>query len=149
MAAAADRHLGDLFERVSPELVLVDAALAEEMRRRLDVPDDTLVRIARMRLSLHVAEVRVGEETEEENPLAGCVPLPVPATGFEVAQRDVGIDDLIVVPESDPPTVPSAFLAAPDEGVTRRLVAAPQETVAPRDSGRMKRLERKSSATAA
>ncbi len=136
MAAAADRHLGDLFERVSPELVLVDAALAEEMRRRLDVPDDTLVRIARMRLSLHVAEVGVGEETEvEENPLAGCVPLPVPATDFEVAQRDVGIDDLIVVPESDPPTVASAFLAAPDECVTRRLVAAPQETVAPRVSG--------------
>jgi hypothetical protein len=139
MAAAADRLPGDVLERVSPELVLVDAVLAEEMRRRLDVPDDTLVRIGRTRieprLSVQVAEVGAGEETEvEKSALAGVEALPVPATALEVAHRDVGIEDLIVLPQGDPPSVATALLVAPDERVTR-LVAAPKETVAPRVSG--------------
>jgi hypothetical protein len=139
MAAAADRLPGDVLERVSPELVLVDAALAEEMRRRLDVPDDTLLSIGRMRieprLPVQVAEVGVGEETEmEKNALAGGEPLPVPPTALEVAHRDVGIEDLIVLPEGDPPSLPPTLLADPDECGTR-LVAASKETLAPRVSG--------------
>jgi hypothetical protein len=139
MAAAADRLLGDVFERVSPELVLVDAALAEEMRRRLDVPDDTLVRIGRMRieprLPVHAAEFADGDETEvEKSALAGAEPLPVPATALEDVHRDVDIEDLIVLPEGDPPSFPPTLLVAPDECVTR-LAAAPKETVAPRVSG--------------
>jgi hypothetical protein len=138
MAAAADRRLGDVLERVSPELVLVDAALSEEMRRHLDVPDDTLVRIGLMptesRLSVHVAEVGVDEELEvEKNALEGGEPLPAPAIALGVAHHDVGIEDLIVIPEDDPPSVPPTLFVAPDEGVTRR-VAAPEETVAPRVS---------------
>jgi hypothetical protein len=138
MAAAADRLPGDVLERVSPELVLVDAALAEEMRRRLDVPDDTLVRIGRTRieprLSVHVVEVEVGDESEvEKNALAGGEPLPVPATALEIAPRTVGIEDLIVLPESDAPSVPPALLVAPDESVTR-LAPAPTDQDEPRGS---------------
>ena len=74
MAAAADRLAGDVLERVSPELVLVDAALAEEVRRRLHVPDDTAARIGGMgiesRLSVHVAEVGVEGDTVEERTLS-------------------------------------------------------------------------------
>jgi hypothetical protein len=45
MAAAANRLVDDPLEIVSPELVLVDAALAAEVRRRLVVPEDTLTRL--------------------------------------------------------------------------------------------------------
>lgn len=139
MAAAADRLPGDVLERVSPELVLVDAALATEMRRRLAVPDGTLDRIGRTRierrLSVHVAEVGVGEETElETSALVGVEPLPVPATALEVAHHDLGIEDLIVLPEDDPPSVSPTLLVVPDEG-DARFVAAPEETVAARVSG--------------
>ena len=139
MAAAADRPAGDLFERVSPELVLVDAALSEEMRRRLDVSDDTLARIGRMRIdprvSIQVAEVEVevDEESEaENNGVAGRELLPVPATALEVAHHDTGIKDLIVIPEDDLPSVPPTLLVVPDEGVTRLVPPESEEIVASR-----------------
>jgi hypothetical protein len=135
MAAAADRHPGDVLERVSPELVLVDAALAEEMRRRLDVPDDALDRIGTTRieprLSVHVAEVGVGADVENSALAGGELP-PAPAAALEVAHHDVGIEDLIVLPEDGSPSVPPAPLVAPEEGVMR-LVASPKETVAERE----------------
>ena len=138
MAAAADRPAGDLFERVSPELVLVDAALSEEMRRRLDASDDTLARIGRMRVdprvSIQVAEVEVDEETDaENNGVAEGEPLPVPATAVEVTQDDTGIEDLIVIPEDDLPSMPPTLPVVPDEGVTR-LVPEPEEIVESRMS---------------
>jgi hypothetical protein len=138
MAAAADRLAGDVFERVSPELVLVDAALSEEMRRRLDVSDDAIALIGRMRIdprvSIDVAEVEVGEErAAENNALAGDELLPVPATALDFAHHDTGIEDLIVIPEHDPPSVPPTVLVVPDEGVTR-LVPEPEEIVAARVS---------------
>lgn len=106
MAAAADRPSGDVFERVSPELVLVDAALFEEMRRRLAVSDDTLARIGSARIdphvAIHVAEVELDEERDaENNAFAGGEPLPVLATALDVAHHDAGIEDLLVVPEPD------------------------------------------------
>jgi hypothetical protein len=139
MAAAADRRPDDVLEQVSPELVLVDAALAEEMRRRLAVPDDTLLRIGRtrteQRLSVHVAEVGCGEATEvEKDALAGGEPHPVLPRDIGVAHHDVGIEDLIVLPEDEPSSAPPAPLVTQDEGVTRP-VAAPEDTVAPRVSG--------------
>jgi hypothetical protein len=45
VAAAADRLVDDPFEIVSPELVLVDAALSAQVRSRLPVPEDTLRRL--------------------------------------------------------------------------------------------------------
>ena len=104
------------------------------MRRRLDVPDDTLVRIGRVRieprLSVRVADVGGGEEPDvERTALAWGDPIPVPVTALEVGRLGVGIEDLIVLPERDPPSVPSAVLATPDD------VAAPNEAVAPRVSG--------------
>jgi hypothetical protein len=139
MAAAADRHPGDLLDRVSPELVLVDAALAEEMRRRLAVPDDTLERLGRERVeprpSLHLAELGVADEAEaEESPPAGGEPLPPPASAREPAHEEGGIEDLIVLPEEDPPSVPAALLVASEEEVTRRVAVPAEETLAARVS---------------
>ena len=138
MAAAADRLAGDVFERVSPELVLVDAALSEEMRRRLDVPDDTLARMGRMRidprLSIHVSEVGVDEVREtENNAFSGGELLPVHATAVGLAHHDAGIEDLIVIPEDDVPSVPPTLPVVRDEGVTRGL-PEPEEIVASRVS---------------
>ena len=132
MAAAADRVAGDVFERVSPELVLVDATLAEEVRRRLGVPDDTVARTGRMgsepRLSFHVAEVGLDEETVGEgNAVDGGDAPPVPAAAMH---HDLGIDDLIVIPDDDLRSVPPLLVVVPTE-VTQR-VAEPQETVAQR-----------------
>jgi hypothetical protein len=138
MAAAADRFAGDVLERVSPELVLVDTALAEEMRRRLRVPDDTLARIARgiePRMSVHVAEVDIDGETEaEENALAAGELAPMLASAVAVEHHDLGIEDLIVLPDEDPPSVPPTLLVVPDEGITQ-LVPEPDEIVTARVSG--------------
>ena len=121
MAAAADRLPGDVLDRVSPELVLVDAALADELRRRLDAPDDTLATIERMdsepRLPAHVDAAAAGDT------------LPLPAAAMEVEHRDLGIDDLIVMPEDDLRDVSPTLLAVPNEDVTQR-VAEREETVA-------------------
>ena len=87
MAAAADRLAGDVLERVSPELVLVDATLATEARRRLDVPDDT---------------------ASIESP-------PVPATSFEKEHGDLAIEDLIVIPEDELRSMPPRLLMIPND----------------------------------
>jgi hypothetical protein len=128
MAAAADRLAGDVLECVSPELVLVDAALAEEARRRLDVPDDTLASNGRTgvepRPSHDVAEVAVGVEQEtgfEEAALPGDEILVVPAAAFEEARGDLGIEDLIVTPEDDVRTVPSRLLVPSIDDVLQRV----------------------------
>lgn len=132
MAAAADRLAGDVLERVSPELVLVDAALAEEARRRLDVPDDAAAaRIGRLgiepRLSVDVAEVEVEGETEvETDASAGDEFLPVPADAFEEEHGDRGIEDLILIPADDLRSVPPRLLMVPSE--------EPEEIIAARDS---------------
>ena len=138
MAAAADRLAGDVLERVSPELVLVDAALAKEARRRLDVPDNTAASIGRQgiepRLPVDVAEVGVGveEETEVEmDALAGDELLPAPAAAFEEEHGDLGIEDLIVFPEDDPRSVPPIMV--PKDDITQRVPKA-EEIVAARDS---------------
>jgi hypothetical protein len=134
MAAAADRPSGDVFERVSPELVLVDAALFEEMRRRLAVSDDTLARIGSARIdphvAIHVAEVELDEERDaENNAFAGGEPLPVLATALDVAHHDAGIEDLLVIPEDDLASMPPTLLVVPGEGGTR-LVPEHDEVVA-------------------
>src|SRR5918995_2304300 len=117
MAAAADCLAGDVLERVSPELVLVDAALAEEARRRLDVPDDTAPSIGGLdiepRLSVDVAEV--GVEGVEKDALAGDKLLPVPGAAFEEEHGALGIEDLIVIPEEDPQSVPPRLLIVPND----------------------------------
>ena len=138
MAAAADRLAGDVFERVSPELVLVDAALAEEVRRRLHVPDDTAARIGGMgiesRLSVHVAEVGVeGDTVEEKDALAGDEIPPVPAAAFEEEHGDLGIEDLIVIPEEDVRGVPPRLLMVPSDDVAQQ-VPEPEEIVEARDA---------------
>jgi hypothetical protein len=138
MAAAADRLVDDPLVRVSPELVLVDAALSEEMRRRLGVPDDTLGRIGRMpigpRVSVHVAAVPVDEGREaQNNASAGDELLPMPATALEVAHHEAGIEDLIVRPENELPSLPPTLLVVPDERGTG-LVPETQESVASRVS---------------
>ena len=127
MAAAADRLAGDVFDRVSPELVLVDAALAEEVRRRMGAPDDTLARVERMdiepRLRAQVDEVERDEETGgEANAVAGGDPHSLPAFAIEVGHRDLGIDDLIVIPEDDLRNVPPALVVVPSKEVTQRVV---------------------------
>jgi hypothetical protein len=112
MAAAADRPSGDVLERVSPELVLVDAALFEEMRMRL--------------------HVEVDDEGDAENDaFAGGDLLPLPATALAVVHHDAGIEDLILVPEDGVGSVPPTLLVVPDEGGTG-LVAEPEEIVASR-----------------
>ena len=132
MAAAADRLAGDVLEHVSPELVLVDAALAEEARRRLDVPDDAAARIGRLGIeprSVDVAEVgvEVGGETEvDEDASAGDESPPVPAAAFEEEHGDLGIEDLIVISEDDLRSVPPRLLMVPSD--------EPEEMVAARDS---------------
>jgi hypothetical protein len=127
MAAAADRLAGDVLERVSPELVLVDAALAEEARRRLDVPDDTAPSIGGLdiepRLSVDVAEV--GVEGVEKDALAGDKLLPVPGAAFEEEHGALGIEDLIVIPEEDPQSEPPRLLIVPND--------EPEEIIAARD----------------
>jgi hypothetical protein len=138
MAAAADRLAGDVLERVSPELVLVDAALAEEARRRLHVPDDTAASIGRMgiepRLSVHVAEVGVERETaEEKDALAGDEIPPVPPAAFEEDYGDLGIDDLIVMPEDDLRSVAATLVMVPNQDVIPR-VPEPEEIVAVGDT---------------
>ena len=137
MAAAVDRLTGDLLERVSPELVLVDAALAEEARRRLDVPDDTAASLERVgiepRLPVYAAEIGVeGETEEEEDALAGDEIPPLPAAVFDEEHGDHGIQDLIVIPEDDPRSV-AATPILPNEDVPPR-VPEPEETVAAGDS---------------
>jgi hypothetical protein len=129
MAAAADRLPGDILERVSPELVLVDAALAEEARRRLDVPDDAAARIGRLgiepRLSVDVAEVGVeGEREVEQDASAGDEFPPVPAAAFEEEHGDLGIEDLIVIPEDDVRSVPPRLLMVPDDEPEEIIIAA-------------------------
>ncbi len=140
MAAAADRLSGDVLERVSPELVLVDAALAEEMRRRLGVPDDTFTSIGRMdiepRLSVHVAEVEAGVEEETgvaRDALAGDEVLPAPAAAIVEERGDLGIDDLIVIPEDELRSVPPTLRVVPNEDITQ-LAPEPEEIVAARVS---------------
>ena len=128
MAAAADRLAGDVLERVSPELVLVDAALAEEVRRRMGAPD-----IERMdiepRLSAQVDEGGLEPTEDEANAFEGDDPLPLPAAAMDVGHPDLGIDDLIVMPEDDLRDVPATLLLVPNEDVTQRA-AEPEETVA-------------------
>jgi hypothetical protein len=119
MAAAADRLLGDALETVSPELVLVDAALSAELRQRLQAPDDTLARIGRTRIeshpSVHPADVAVEQEVKvAEGAPAQPEPLPV----------QVGIDDLLVIPTAD------ANSAEPEEAAT--IEDAYAETSSPR-----------------
>ena len=129
MAAAADRLAGDVLERVSPELVLVDAALAEVARRHLDVRDDTDERIERMGIeprSVDVAEV--GGETEvDKDASPGDESPPVPAAAFEEEHGDLGIEDLIVISEDDLRSVPPRLLMVPSD--------EPEEIVAARNSG--------------
>ena len=102
MAAAADRLAGDVLEHMSPELVLVDPALYEDVRRQLVVPDDTIARIERMRIdsrsSAHPDEVEGAPKPELDQIPAQPELVPITAGAVEVGQRDVGIDDLIVVP---------------------------------------------------
>jgi hypothetical protein len=121
---------------VSPELVLVDAALAEEMRRELGAPDDTLARIARgIEPRTCVAEVGVDERPEaEDNAPAAGMSLAVPGPALDVAHGDLGIEDLIVIPDDDPPSVPPELFVAPDELVTQ-LVPEPEEIATARVSG--------------
>ena len=141
MAAAADRFAGEVLEHLSPELVLVDAALAEAARRRLDAPEDTAVCIGRLgiepRLLVDVAAVEVvvgvdGETEIEEDAVAGERILPVPAAALEEEHCYVGIEDLIVTPEDDLQSVPPMLIVAPNDDVTQRT-PEPEEIVAARD----------------
>ena len=108
MAAAADRLVGDALEILSPELVLVDASLREELLRRLDVADDTLSRISRE------TEPAVNREATIEDLIV--IPLeerPNPPKDLPVRTADTltpgppafepsaGIEDLIVVCDED------------------------------------------------
>jgi hypothetical protein len=60
MAAAAELH-GDSRSDLSPELVLIDAALSEEARRLLVLPEDTLERL--------LGRKRGGSRLEDLEPL--------------------------------------------------------------------------------
>ena len=142
MAAAADRLAGEVLECVSPELVLVDAVLAEEARRRLDVPHDTAASTGRegieLRLFVDVAAVEVeveadGETEIEEDAVAGEEIVPVPAAALEGEHCYLGIEDLIVIPEDDLLSVPPMLVVVPNEDVTQRS-PEPEEIVAPRDA---------------
>ena len=142
MAAAADRLAGEVLECVSPELVLVDAALAEEARRRLGVPHDTAASTGREgiepRLFVDVAAVEVeveadGETEIEEDAVAGEEIVPVPAEALEGEHCYLGIEDLIVIPEDDLLSVPPMLVVVPNEDVTQRS-REPEEIVAPRDA---------------
>lgn len=142
MAAAADRLVGEVLECVSPELVLVDAALAEEARRRLDVPHDKAASTGREgiapRLFVDVAAVEVeveadGETETEEDAVAGEEILPVPAAALEEEHCYLGIEDLIVIPEDDPLSVPPMLIVVPNDDVTQRS-PEPEEILAARDA---------------
>lgn len=138
MAAAADRLAGDVLERVSPELVLVDASLAEQVRRLIDVPDDTAARSERMsiepRLSVRVAEVGVGRDpVERTDALAGDQVPQVPAAAFEEEHGDLGVDDLIVIPEDDLRSTAATLVVVPNEDIAQR-VPEPGEIRAAGDS---------------
>jgi hypothetical protein len=124
MAAAADRLAGDGLERVSPELVLVDAALAEQVRRLIHAPW----------LSVHVAEVGVERDpVEEMDALPGDEIPPVPPAAFEEEHGYLGIDDLIVIPEDDLRSMAATLVAVPNEDITQRA-PEPGETLPVVDS---------------
>jgi hypothetical protein len=137
MAAAADRLAGDVLERVSPELVLVDPALAREARRRLDVPDDPATSIGRLGsvlpLSVDVAEVAVEGDTKVEMDARAGDEILVSAAAFEEEHSDLGIEDLIVIPDEDPQSAPPRLLMVPNDDVTQR-VPEPEEIVPARGS---------------
>jgi hypothetical protein len=102
MAAAADRLVGDVFERLSPELVLVDAALSAEVRRHLEVPEDTLTRLGRLRVESR-PPASGPREIETSEPVFVDLETPGPEAGVGVAQHESGIEDLIVISEDEPP----------------------------------------------
>ena len=86
MAAAADRLVGDVIENVTPELVLVDAALGAQVRDQLPVPDDTLTRLRRPRGDEHPTTQPAGIAIAEHHHLGPAPP----------EELELGIDDLIV-----------------------------------------------------
>jgi hypothetical protein len=92
MAAAADRLVGDVLENVTPELVLVDAALGAQVRDRLPVPDDTLTQLRHACGDEHSATEPAGAIVEHHH--VGPAPPEEP---------ELGIDDLIVITAEERP----------------------------------------------
>jgi hypothetical protein len=102
MAAAADRLSGDALERVSPELVLVDATLGSQARERLPVPDDTLTRLGRHRIEAPAIPLQEPDVVEVDTE-----PSPAPHVDADLAEHESGtsgIEDLLVRPAEERPS---------------------------------------------
>jgi len=123
--------------QVSPELVLVDAALAEELRASLDAP------LASTEVAPHVVYIRPADVERDESVVVGVAAWvadsssDVDASDLLVGAIDDRADESETTAASPSPSaaiagsvVDGASAAAPDYGATSDLIVGPADSAA-------------------